>query len=94
MSVDPVYGVLAEPDGSLNEDKIERSMRKQLLHRHASTIGLPIWPNWPFKDPLGADREAAMKYMATYACILKKIHCADRGYVLMGDLDEPNEPRS
>ena len=91
MSVDPVYGVFAEPDGSLNEDKIERSMRKQLLHRHASTIGIPIWPNWPFKDPLGADREAAMKYMATYACILKKIHCADRGYVLMGDLDEPND---
>ena len=91
LSIDTVHGIFAEPDGSLNEDKIERAMRKHLLHRHASTISIPIWPNWPFKDPLGADREAAMAYMATYARILKKIHCADRGYVIMGDLDEPND---
>lgn len=91
LAIDQIHGALPEPDGSLNEEKIERSLRKQLLHRHASTISIPIWPDWPFKDPLGKDREAAMKHVATYARILAKIRCAGRGYVIMGDLDEPND---
>ncbi|MDB6003917.1 MAG: hypothetical protein JWR15_904, partial [Prosthecobacter sp.] len=62
-----------------------------LLHRHCSSIGLPIWPQWPFKDPLGKDREAAMSYVAQWMKLLAKIHCETRGYVIMGDLDEPND---
>ncbi|MBL9132282.1 MAG: DUF4091 domain-containing protein [Verrucomicrobiaceae bacterium] len=91
LSIDQVHGALPEPDGSLNEEKIERSLRRHLLHRHASTVSIPIWPDWPFKDPLEKDREAAMKHVATYAKILDKIHCAGRGYVIMGDLDEPSD---
>lgn len=65
-------------------------MRKQMLHRHASTLGLPLWPEWPFADPLGKDRDAAMKYVAAWMKLLGKIRCESRGYVIMGDLDEPN----
>lgn len=92
LSVDQIYGSYPEPDtGRLDEDKVERALRKHLLHRHCSSIGLPIWPQWPFGDPLGKDREAAMSYVAQWMKLLAKIHCETRGYVIMGDLDEPND---
>lgn len=92
LSVDQIQG--SYPDaatGKLDEDKAERALRKHLLHRHCSTIGLPIWPKWPFDDPLGKDRDAAMSYVAQWMKLLAKIRCESRGYVIMGDLDEPND---
>lgn len=92
LSVDQICG--SYPDagtGKLDEDKVERALRKHLLHRHCSTIGLPLWPQWPFADPLGKDREAAMSYVAQWMKLLAKIRCESRGYVIMGDLDEPND---
>ncbi|MCB1278781.1 DUF4091 domain-containing protein [Prosthecobacter sp.] len=92
LSVDQIYGSYPEADtGKIDEDKVERALRKHLLHRHCSTVGLPIWPKWPFNDPLGQDREAAMNYVAQWMKLLAKIHCESRGYVIMGDLDEPND---
>jgi hypothetical protein len=92
LSVDQVQGTYPEADtGKLDEEKVERAMRKHLLHRHCSTLGLPIWPEWPFGDPLGKDREAAMAYVAQWMKLLEKIRCESRGYVIMGDLDEPND---
>ena len=92
LSVDQIYGSYPEAStGKLDEEKVERALRKHLLHRHCGSIGLPIWPQWPFKDPLGQDREAAMSYVAQWMKLLAKIHCESRGYVIMGDLDEPND---
>ncbi|WP_395753055.1 DUF4091 domain-containing protein [Prosthecobacter sp.] len=92
LSVDQIYGSYPEAStGKLDEDKAERALRKHLLHRHCNSIGLPIWPKWPFQDPLGKDREAAMSYVAQWMKLLGKIHCESRGYVIMGDLDEPND---
>lgn len=95
LSVDQIQG--SYPDaatGRLDEDKVERALRKHLLHRHASTIGLPLWPEWPFGDPLGKDRAAAMRYVAQWMKLLAKIRCESRGYVIMGDLDEPNDEKA
>lgn len=92
LSVDQIQG--SYPDaasGKLDEEKASRALRKHLLHRHASTVGLPIWPTWPFADPLGKDREAAMSYVAQWMKLLAQIRCEARGYVIMGDLDEPND---
>lgn len=92
LSVDQIQG--SYPDavtGKLDEDKAERALRKHLLHRHCSTVGLPIWPKWPFNDPLGKDRDAAMSYVAQWMKLLAKIRCESRAYVIMGDLDEPND---
>ncbi|MEZ5385769.1 MAG: DUF4091 domain-containing protein [Prosthecobacter sp.] len=92
LSVDQVQGTYPDADtGKLDEEKVERAMRKHLLHRHCSTLGLPIWPEWPFGDPLGKDREEAMAYVAQWMKLLEKIRCESRGYVIMGDLDEPND---
>jgi hypothetical protein len=92
LSVDQIYGSYPEAStGKLDEDKVERALRKHLLHRHCNSLGLPIWPQWPFNDPLGKDREAAMTYVAQWMKLLAKIHCETRGYVIMGDLDEPND---
>ena len=92
LSVDQIESTY--PDGSTGEmDKpaIERAMRDHLLHRHASTLGLPIWPEWPFGDPLGKDRDAAQKYAADWMKLLGAFKAESRGYVIMGGLDEPND---
>ncbi|MEQ1749006.1 MAG: hypothetical protein ABL974_06260 [Prosthecobacter sp.] len=92
MSVDQTYPTYPNgKSGKLDEAAIEAGMRKQLLHRHASTLGLPIWQEWPFGDPLGKDRVAAMRYCATWMKQLQKIKAEARGYVIMGDLDEPQD---
>jgi hypothetical protein len=92
LSIDQIYGSYPDPaTGRLDEAKVERALRKHLLHRHASTLGLPIWPEWPFGDPLGKDRAASMSYVAQWMKLLAKIRCESRGYVIMGDLDEPND---
>lgn len=91
LSIDQTYPTYPDgKTGALDESAVEAGMRKQLLHRHASTLGLPLWPEWPFGDPLGKDREAALKYVATWMKLLTKIRAESRGYVIMGDLDEPN----
>jgi hypothetical protein len=54
LSVDQIHGSYPDAStGKLDEVKVERALRKHLLHRHCSTIGLPLWPQWPFNDPLG-----------------------------------------
>ena len=91
LSCDQTYPTY--PDGGtgrLDLKQLEAGMRKQILHRHASTLGLPIWQEWPFPDPLGKDRAAAMKYCATWMKTLESIKAGQRGYIIMGDLDEPN----
>lgn len=95
LSVDQIHGSYPDAStGRLDPDKAERALRKHLLHRHASTIGLPIWQEWPYGDPLGKDRDAAMDYVAQWMKLLAKIRCESRGYVIMGDLDEPNDEKA
>lgn len=92
LSVDQTYTTYPNgATGKLDEAKVEAGMRKQLLHRHVSTLGLPIWPEWPFRDPLGHDRTEAMRYVASWMKIMQKLRSESRGYVIMGSLDEPND---
>ncbi len=92
LSIDTTYPTYPNPrTGKLDEKVVEAGIRKQLLHRHASALSLPIWQEWPFDDPLEKDREAAMRYVATWMQLLKKMKMESRGYVIMGDLDEPND---
>lgn len=92
LSIDTTYPTYPTPSsGKLDEKVVEAGIRKQLLHRHASALSLPIWQEWPFDDPLGKDREAAMSYAARWMKLLKKMNMESRGYVIMGDLDEPND---
>lgn len=92
LSIDQVR--LSFPDaatGRLDANAVERVLRRHLLHRHAATIGLPIFPEWPFPDPLGRDRKAAQKYLADWMKILHRFGCGSRGYIALGALDEPND---
>lgn len=92
LSIDQTYPTYPEASsGKINPARVEAGMRKHLLHRHVSTLSLPIWPEWPFKDPLGQDRGKAMKYVAEWMGLMKKLRCDSRGYVIMGALDEPND---
>jgi len=91
LSIDQTYPTYPDGNtGKLDEKAVEAGMRKQVLHRHTSTLGLPIWQEWPFSDPLGKQRSAAMNYCATWMKTLQKLKAESRGYIIMGDLDEPN----
>lgn len=76
--------------GRLNEVRVEKALRQHLLHRHAGMVALPIWPSWPFGDPLEKDRAEAMRYCADWMKLINKINCPERGYIILGELDEPN----
>lgn len=90
LSIDATYPTYPSAgSGKLDAKAVEAGMRKQLLHRHSSTLGLPIWPEWPFADPLGKDRAEAMRYVAAWMKIIMKLKAESRAYVIMGDLDEP-----
>lgn len=77
--------------GQLDKAAVELALRRHLLHRHAASIGLPIFPTWPFHDPLGRDRIAAQQYLGDWMKILNRFRCGDRGYIALGDLDKPND---
>jgi hypothetical protein len=92
LSIDQIYPTFPNfKTGKIDAAAVEAAMRKHLLHRHAATLSLPIWPEWPYGDPLGADRAAALNYAATWARLLNSFRAASRGYIIMGDLDEPND---
>jgi hypothetical protein len=92
LSIDQVRGSYPDANsGRLDPVHAERVLRKHLLHRHAASIGVPIFPNWPFEDPLGRDRREAQSYLAEWMRLLQRFQCGERGYVALGDLDEPND---
>ena len=91
LSIDQVRASYPDANsGRLDVRRVESALRKHLLHRHAASVGIPIFPNWPFEDPLGRDRKEAQSYLAEWMKILNRIRCGDRGYIALGDLDEPN----
>lgn len=92
LSIDQVRASFPDANtGRLDTARAEKALRRHLLHRHASAVGVPIFPNWPFDDPLGRDREKAQRYLGDWMKILHRFHCGDRGYIALGDLDEPND---
>ena len=92
LSIDQVRASYPEAaSGRLNKDEVERALRRHLLHRHAASIALPMFPHWPFEDPLGRDRKAAQAYLAEWMGLLHRFGCGERGYIALGDLDEPND---
>lgn len=76
--------------GEFDEKKTITSLQRHFLNRHAANSALPLWPQWPFADPLGADRERAMAYAARWATMADKLGCGSRIYAYFGDLDEPH----
>lgn len=94
LSPHEVWQTYPDADKPVSEKSyasIERGLVDHLLQRQAGTIGLPLWPTWPFGDPLRTDRSAAMEYVVRYYRICEKLGCADRLYKVFGELDEPND---
>lgn len=56
--------------------------------RGASAVTLPIWENWPFSDPLGADRDETIAYIRNFMGFAEKGGWDDRVYIYI--IDEPN----
>jgi hypothetical protein len=93
LSPHEVWAAYPNADDPITEAsyaEIEKGLRQHLLERGAGTISLPLWETWPFAEPLGKDRAAALDYCARYYRIVEKLGGTDRLYKLFGELDEPN----
>ncbi len=58
--------------------------------RPVSTLILRFWPDWPFEDPLGRDREAARVFLAEQVRWLFAQGYGDRLVAGCGYVDEPS----
>ena len=88
------YPDAAEPTSEMSFQAMASGLKKHLLQRGASTIGLPLWEAWPFNDPLGKDRADAKAYVARYHGMCAELGCAERLYKIFGELDEPHDARA
>jgi hypothetical protein len=93
MSPHEVWATYPAADDPISErsyEDIEHGLQHHLQKRGAGMVGLPLWENWPFNDPLVQDRQAAMAYVARYYSICRKLGCESRLYKIFGELDEPH----
>ncbi len=65
-----------------------------LGERHAASYSYALWKNSPFLDPLHADREQLLNYLAGYSRFLQQRGWAERAYLPYGFLDEPASAKS
>jgi hypothetical protein len=94
LSPHEVWEAYPDPQEPLSEESYERievGLRHHLLERGTGTVSLPLWVDWPFADPLGKDRDEALRYAARYAKICERLGCGDRLYKIFGELDEPRD---
>jgi Domain of unknown function (DUF4091) len=93
LSIDATYHTYADADstGRLPIQEVQEGFRQQVVQNKVSTLSPNIGPTWPFEDPLGKDREAAMRYAADWMAQLNQVSQGTQGYIIKGDLDEPND---
>ncbi|MBK8092492.1 MAG: DUF4091 domain-containing protein [Verrucomicrobiaceae bacterium] len=89
VGAERVHTLLPNADGTISMEKVEFSLRKHLLHRHAPATALPIRAEWPFAAPLHADRLRAETCLADYGRLLEKIHQVGRMPVILDHLHHP-----
>lgn len=73
-------------DGSINPAATHEALREYMDALHVNAFSLP-WP--PFRDPLGADRDKAKRYLASFYEYLRANGWAEGNYLYI--LDEPND---
>jgi hypothetical protein len=89
----------AKQDGSLvfvknvgdlgsSKDIFEYYMKQ----RGMSALSFPLWQDWPFEDPLGADRQVTIAWLRNFIAFADKGGWGDRLYLYM--IDEPNDAKA
>ncbi|NOX56861.1 MAG: DUF4091 domain-containing protein, partial [Planctomycetes bacterium] len=76
-------------DGRIDPSKTHDELARYIRELHVNSFAIR-WP--PFRDPLGADREKAKRYLASFYSYLKENGWADGAYIYI--LDEPNDPEA
>ncbi|MCW2927943.1 MAG: uncharacterized protein JWM86_1911 [Thermoleophilia bacterium] len=88
-----VGDVGALPPGSMPDvatDPEEAAyLRRVFTRRGVSSVRIPFYVTYPFRDPLGADRPAAIAYLRAAMAWARSIGVADRAYVFA--FDEPSD---
>ncbi len=77
-------------DGSIIiTDDVHKQIANFMERYHVTDFEIP---GAPFRDPLNADREKAIRHFRSWYSYLEKTGWAERSYLYM--LDEPNEPEA
>lgn len=91
ISVDHVWDTLPDPATlELDRHTAPQALKRHLMRRHASTVGVPIWSDWPFADPLGRDRREAQRYLANWISMADNLRCSHRVYATVNELNAPD----
>lgn len=102
LAIDGLHGTLEVFDSKTERTSLTRSSQpilgtaEDVLHhfldeKHLSTVVIPMWPEWPYPDSLGRDRDQAQRYVAEYVRLLQQ-----RGWSggVVGQCGYIDEPRS
>lgn len=73
---------------------VSENMRHYMQDKHASAYTYVFADTYPFRDPLGKDRQAAQGFLREYAQWCEQYAGADRCYTDPSFVDEPDTPEA
>jgi hypothetical protein len=83
------YEIEVADDGSIKQFDLA-GYRDYVKRYRVSSLRIPFWPQWPFRDPLGKDRPAALRYLASVGQMFVKEGWEEKLF-FSSDVDEPDD---
>jgi hypothetical protein len=77
------------PDGSISTEETHAKLKEFIEKMHVNSFQIRFSPGYPYPDPLGADRDKAIRYLRNIYDYLDANGWADMAYTYM--IDEPND---
>ena len=85
-SLDPLMDLAT--DGTIRSMSV-KEFEDRFEKQHATSLPVPMSATWPFADPLGKDRESAIRFLASFMKVMK-LHGWERFCFLDCPVDEPD----
>jgi len=77
------------PDGSISTEETHPMLKEFIEKMHVNSFQIRFGTGYPYSDPLGADRDKAIRYLRSLYNYLSVNRWADMAYTYM--IDEPND---
>jgi hypothetical protein len=77
------------PDGSISTEETHSRLKEFIETMHVNSFQIRFGTGYPYSDPLGADRDKAIRYLRSLYDYLNENGWAEMAYTYM--IDEPND---